>query len=292
MIPTRILCYVSFIYLLRTLIGLKMGAPQILTLYKGNAPVIKNNANDFIANDEIDSYLPLDDQYIPDSALPVRSTQDVGGFEHEWALNVGFRESSGFRILNGRINESKSGNFTCYNANGCSIVDYALCTENLFDRISPFEIGNINELSDHAPIEIAFRTNVDMSRKRDSPASSSNIIKDSNLLIKMSLVIITYIVLLPMKIPLRMHALKSDDVKDFLDHITNELDDPQVPVEVSVAKLHRKLLEISKSAIPSKILFTQKGKKKSKRIQCPWFDESCRLAKTQAVPNLNKSRKS
>ena len=64
-----------------------------------------------------------------------------------------------------------------------------------------------------------------------------------------------------MKIPLRMHALKSDDVKDFLDHITNELDDPQVPVEVSVANLRRKLLEISKRAIPSKILFTQKGKK-------------------------------
>ena len=94
-----------------------------------------------------------------------------------------FCESSGFRILNGRINESKSGNFSCYNANGCNIVDYALYTENLFDRISPLEIGNINELSDHAPIEIAFRTNVDMSRKRDSPASSSNIIKDSNLLI-------------------------------------------------------------------------------------------------------------
>ena len=201
-----------------------------------------------------------------------------------------FCKSSGFRILNGRINESKSDNFTCFTANGSSIVDYALCMVNLFDRISSLEIGSINELSDHAPIEIAFRTNVDMSRKHDSPSSSSKIIKDSNLLINELSDNYLYRFTPNEDTPERlMHSLESDGVKDFLDHITNDLDDPQVPVEVSVANLHRKLLENQKVPFPQKFYLRKKEKGNLNLYlgSSPLFDESCRLAKTK----LNKSRK-
>ena len=86
-----------------------------------------------------------------------------------------------------------------------------------------------------------------------------------------------------------MHSLESGGVKDFLDHITNVLDDPQVPVEVSVANLHRKLLENQKVPFPQKFYLRKKEKGNLNLYlgSSPWFDESCRLAKTK----LNKSRK-
>ena len=121
------------------------------------------------------------------------------------------------------------------------------------------------------PLKLHLGQMLTCGEKRDSPASSSKIIKDSNLLINELSDSYLYRVTPNEDTPERlMHSLESGGVKDFLDHITNVLDDPQVPVEVSVANLRRKLLEISKSAIPSKILFTQKGKKKSKRI--PWVE--------------------
>lgn len=72
-------------------------------------------------------------------------------------------------------------------------------------------------------------------------------------------------------------ALENFKVKEFLNLIHDELDNPGVPVEASVAKLRSKLSEISDSSIPSKRLFNKAHKKYSYRKACPWFDEECKL---------------
>ena len=60
---------------------------------------------------------------------------------------------SGFRIANGWLGKDKGqGQFTCFQPNGNSIVDYLLIRGD-FDKILDFEIGHINEYSDHGYLD-------------------------------------------------------------------------------------------------------------------------------------------
>ena len=55
-------------------------------------------------------------------------------------------------------------------------------------------------------------------------------------------------------------ALYNVQVREFLALISKELQNPGVPVEVSISKLRSKLLEISDSCIPSKILLKKQAR--------------------------------
>ena len=61
------------------------------------------------------------------------------------------------RIMNGRVVGDIKGKMTCFRWNGCSVVDYALCSSDLFDNINSFEVNNLlPTISDHCSIEIHF----------------------------------------------------------------------------------------------------------------------------------------
>ena len=62
-----------------------------------------------------------------------------------------------FRIMNGRVIGDIKGKMTCFRWNGCSVVDYALCSSDLFDNISSFEVNDLlPTISDHCSLEIHF----------------------------------------------------------------------------------------------------------------------------------------
>ena len=82
-------------------------------------------------------------------------------------------------------------------------------------------------------------------------------------------------------------ALYNIQVQEFLALISKELQNPGVPVVVSISKLRSKLLEISDSCIPSKILFRKANKKHNSHRPSPWFDNDCKQEKKL----LNKARK-
>ena len=71
-------------------------------------------------------------------------------------------KSTGLRICNGRYYNCKSGAFNFVGNNGCSVIDYLLTRVCDFDRLTLFGIMEINEFSDHAPLQFAFKTYSDL----------------------------------------------------------------------------------------------------------------------------------
>ena len=67
-------------------------------------------------------------------------------------------------ILNGRKIGDTFGKITCFRWNGCSVVDYAICTKDFFENCTFFEIGDLMpHLSDHSPI--IFHISLDIAYK-------------------------------------------------------------------------------------------------------------------------------
>ena len=61
-------------------------------------------------------------------------------------------KASGMRIINGLLNPKNTDNFTCHAPLGKSVVDYLLCTRDLFNLLTDFEIYPKLVESDHTPL--------------------------------------------------------------------------------------------------------------------------------------------
>ena len=116
---------------------------------------------DYVQNDNVDEFLPLPDNYVSDNKalLSTRKSRD-----HESSLQghgielLELCKMNGFRIANRRLGKEKDqGKFTCYQPNGNSVADYLLVKENNFDKILDFEIGDLNDQSDHSYLSIKLK---------------------------------------------------------------------------------------------------------------------------------------
>ena len=66
----------------------------------------------------------------------------------------------GWRILNGRFFGDSLGQFTSYQYNGSSVIDYFIVSESLLDNISFFKVHIFNGLmSDHCKISMMLNIN-------------------------------------------------------------------------------------------------------------------------------------
>ena len=62
-------------------------------------------------------------------------------------------------ILNGRTVGDVFGKITCFRANGCSVVDYGICSNDFYGQISLFKVDTlIPWVSDHCPIAVTINT--------------------------------------------------------------------------------------------------------------------------------------
>ena len=61
-------------------------------------------------------------------------------------------KSADLRILNGRVSGDSLGRATFHGRNGISVIDYALCDQDLFLNVSNFIVKQPTPLSDHSPI--------------------------------------------------------------------------------------------------------------------------------------------
>ena len=106
----------------------------------------------FLDNDS-DDYIPLPPDYQLDECPP-RYSQDkrTNNYGHE-LLDI--CQSAGLRTLNGRVGSDKSlGQYTCHTAQGSSVVDYTIVSENLLNSIEDFTVCELSPLSDvdHCPL--------------------------------------------------------------------------------------------------------------------------------------------
>ena len=61
-------------------------------------------------------------------------------------------KSADLRILNGRVSGDSLGRVTFHGKNGVSVVDYAVCDQDLLSHVANFVVKDPLHLSDHSPI--------------------------------------------------------------------------------------------------------------------------------------------
>ena len=70
-------------------------------------------------------------------------------------------------ILNGRMIGDVYGNLTCYHHNGCSVVDYEICSNALLQSVTQFKVECLlPTLSDHCSIGVSISTNLNFDSQR------------------------------------------------------------------------------------------------------------------------------
>ena len=97
-----------------------------------------SNLCDFLTIDS-SSHVPLPDDHDEDVTLPVRSSQDKKITEYGRKL-VNLCISSNFKIINSRFGMDRDiGKYTCIKKNGSSVVDYILCSQDIFSKIKKLQ---------------------------------------------------------------------------------------------------------------------------------------------------------
>ena len=94
------------------------------------------NCNDFIS---YDSDLPIRSsfRYIIDSAIPRTSKDTTVNTQGRYLLDLCI--SSRIRIVNGRLDGDRHGNYTYYTSRGSSVIDYALVSADMLQEVLYFK---------------------------------------------------------------------------------------------------------------------------------------------------------
>ena len=88
-------------------------------------------------------------------------------------------KSSDLRIMNGYFNsDNTTGTFTCYTANGKSLIDYLICDVYCYHKLSKFEIDPLTSDSDHRPLIFSFKIDLNKSSNTIIPRRDSSKQKD------------------------------------------------------------------------------------------------------------------
>ena len=252
----------------------------------GDTNARTGNVNDFIENDEIDEFLPVGDNYQPDTILDKRINDDESALNTNGTSLIEFCKSTGFRILNGRVDKKHSHSFTYFNNSGNSVVDYALLKEEFFHLVNKLRVGELSEFSDHCPLQITIKASLCVIKKLDS-APTNSLEKETTLTNNLIDNYKTKFLVDDNSIEKLISALKGEEVNNYIEIIKAQLDDCKSSADVDkvVNNLRSKLLELSENNFCAKKIFT---KNKSRIKKCAWFDEECKTIKT----SLNKARKS
>ena len=98
---------------------------------------INASEQDFIINENLNTNIPLFDDYSPDIDILPRYSMDTITSARGKILND-LCIQSGLRILNGRTMGDFIGKYTCHTPRGSSVVDYMIVSESLLCNISFF----------------------------------------------------------------------------------------------------------------------------------------------------------
>ena len=109
-------------------------------------------------NDLHDMFVPSYRLFYENYEFPnfCRSSDDTKANRYGKEL-IELCKSSEMKIMNGYFNRDKTtGEFTCYTANGKSLIDYLICDVHCYHALSAFAIEPLNSDSDHRPLVFSF----------------------------------------------------------------------------------------------------------------------------------------
>jgi hypothetical protein len=213
---------------------------------------------DFITNDNCD-VLGIDpDMYNVDLNMKSRFNQD----KH---VNIYGRKllelciATQLRILNGRTLGDLCGNYTSFQPNGKSTIDYSIVSEALLPSILYFVVDTPNHLSDHALISVSIK--IDTTRKHIYPNSASNI---------------TYIKTVTWNDQINSKYISLLDKDDFINNLSNAV------IENDIDKSCSNITDLMQD-LYVKIKTFSNIKTKKKPVRAKWFDSSCRDLKHRVL---------
>jgi len=114
------------------------------------------NLLDYIYDDNLDYIYQSLTEYNSDNFDMPRNNKDNKHYNLFCISIVELCCTHYLHILNGRMFDDNSGNYTCIANGGHSVVDYYIASSDLFKNISYFNIEN-NDISDHFPVYTQFR---------------------------------------------------------------------------------------------------------------------------------------
>ena len=167
-------------------------------------------------------------------------------------------KTTGHAITNGRLHKDRGiGKFTFCSSRGLSVTDYLLAEIDSIETINDFEILNWSSFSDHAPIYFSFKLIKNADKPfigQDTPTKSSKTIiyqADKELMFKQNLV---------------------ENIEQ-LYRINDEDASSETSVEILTNYLHENAMKTF-----GKIKTSENTSFEKKSL---WFDENCRLLKSQ-----------
>ena len=153
----------------------------------GNMYVRTAQENDFLEStddNDINDYLPIPHDFELDYTTIKKNTLDKTEISGHGKDLLNFSESTGFRIINGRLGEDQDlGNFTCHTPAGSNLIDSCLFREKNFHIIENFKVGEIKTLSDHSYLQLRLKINLQSQNNTvegDDQAANSQINEDPN----------------------------------------------------------------------------------------------------------------
>ena len=205
------------------------------------------DVNDYIENEELDDYLPIDDNYLPDQQIDKRLTKYTYPINANGTAFIEFCKSYGYRIMNGRIDKNNSSNFTCFANKGNSVVDYALLRQENFSLVNKMSVGELCELSDHSPIEISIKSSNVINESETHPDVSvmNSTTSDENTLLQNYKN--QYYFNDASNLETLSLAMENNEINTFLENISNQLDNDHLPLEEIIALLRTKMLDLSEA---------------------------------------------
>ena len=107
------------------------------------------------------------DQSDSDFRLSRRNSYDNELNSHGKRL-LDISRSADLKILSGRVSGDTLGEPTFHGRNGISVIDYAICDQDLFSNVSHFVVKQPCSLSNHSPIVIRMNINTSISELNSS----------------------------------------------------------------------------------------------------------------------------
>ena len=173
-------------------------------------------------------------------------------------------KSADLKILNGRVSGDTLGRPTFHGRNGISVIDYAICDQDLFFNVSNFVVKQPCSLSDHSPIVTWININTSV------PEINSS--HENNTLSR-----------LPMQFLWENDSakkfkdiLRSPDLQMLIRDYSEDVI-PNEDVNTSLGKVENMLISAAKRCLKIRI---RKNRKKMKPLSNKkWFDKECRFKK-------------
>ena len=230
--------------------------------------------NEFIKNDCRD-FTATDNAYDLDKNWPKRNNVDYS-FNKLGDETLRLCIGNKLMILNGRVTGDQDGKLTSYQYNGASTVDYGMVSEHLQNIVLGFQVQALTPYSDHCPItlklacsnsEIMYSTNTPKEPPRTEASSRYHFTK--------------FLWKAESKDKF-ISALSSFNIQNRLKSFNVE---HHSSIDDEISQFSQMLKSVAEiSLVPSRRKTRKKAKKKNK----PWYDNTCRQLKKELRELANK----